>query len=108
MTGPLNLTFSDADGNVTEIVTILPPGGTQPKYTHTDVDGDRLLITTATFDDGARGVMFRTDTSGSAVPLAEMPALLAKVQVIMAAMKGDDEVASEVPHIHPHDQPETD
>jgi hypothetical protein len=74
----------------TEIVTILnpTPAGAVPhpsRYSHTDVDGDRLLISTALFDDGAPGLYFRTDPNGSSVPLTELPALIAQLQVIADA-----------------------
>lgn len=71
----------------TEIVTILNPAGVEPhpsRYTHTDVDGDRLLISTADIN-GEPGLYFRTDSNGSSVPLGDMPALLAKIPVISAA-----------------------
>ncbi|ROQ69202.1 hypothetical protein EDD93_3699 [Streptomyces sp. 840.1] len=74
----------------TEIVTILSPApvGAVPHdsaFKHTDVDGDRLLISTARFDDGTPGLYFRTDPNGSSLPLAELPALIARLQVIADA-----------------------
>lgn len=74
----------------TEIVTILSPAprGAVPhpsRYLHTDVDGDRLLISTALFPDGAPGLYFRTDPNGSSIPLTELPALIAQLQVIAEA-----------------------
>jgi hypothetical protein len=73
----------------TEIITILNPNpGAIPhesSYKHTDTDGDRLLISTAKFDDGTPGLYFRTDPNGSGVPLTELPALIAQLQVIADA-----------------------
>lgn len=68
------------DPVVTEIVVIHNPQ--PPRYHHTDVDGDRLLITTADIPDVGPGVMFRTDPNGSSVPLAEIPNLMARLQEI--------------------------
>jgi hypothetical protein len=86
MTGPINLTMMDTEGDAVEHIVILPPGGEPPEYKHTDVDGDRLLIITADIN-GTPGVYFRTTPNGCSVPLSEMPALLAELQVIMAAAK---------------------
>ena len=72
------------------------PSGVVPHesaYKHTDVDGDRLLISTALFDDGTPGIYFRTDANGSSVPLAELPALIAQLQVIADASKAEAEEA---------------
>lgn len=74
----------------TEIITILSPSpaGVVPHdsaYKHTDIDGDRLLISTAKFDDGTPGLYFRTDPNGSGLPLAELPELIAQLQVIADA-----------------------
>ncbi|MGW9238023.1 hypothetical protein ACWGRL_04695 [[Kitasatospora] papulosa] len=78
----------------TEIITILSPtpAGAIPHdsaYKHTDIDGDRLLISTAKFDDGTPGLYFRTDPNGSSVPLAELPALIAQLQVIADAARAE-------------------
>ncbi|MFG2826052.1 hypothetical protein ACGFWI_00990 [Streptomyces sp. NPDC048434] len=78
----------------TEIVTILQPAGAVPhpsRYTHTDVDGDRLLISTALFDDGTPGIYFRTDPNGSSVPLTDLPGLIAQLQVIADASRDEAE-----------------
>lgn len=80
----------------TEIVTILSPtpAGAVPhpsRYSHTDVDGDRLLISTALFEDGTPGLYFRTDPNGSSVPLAELPALITQLQVIADASNAEAE-----------------
>jgi hypothetical protein len=76
----------------TEIVTILRPAGAIPhesRYAHTDVDGDRLLISTALMPDNVPGIYFRTDPNGSSVPLAELPVLIAQLQVIADASQGE-------------------
>jgi hypothetical protein len=73
------------------------PAGAVPHesaYKHTDIDGDRLLISTALFDDGTPGVYFRTDPNGSSVPLADLPALIAQLQVIAKASKAEAEEAT--------------
>ncbi|MEX3101190.1 MULTISPECIES: hypothetical protein [unclassified Streptomyces] len=76
-------------------VAILPPGVVphDSAYKHTDVDGDRLLIGTALFDDGTPGIYFRTDPNGSSVPLADLPALIAQLQVIAEASKAEAQAA---------------
>ncbi|MFI5831032.1 hypothetical protein ACIA6C_27925 [Streptomyces sp. NPDC051578] len=81
----------------TEIITILPPAGAAPhpsRYSHTDMDGDRLLISTALFDDGTPGIYFRTDPNGSGVPLADLPALIAQLQVIADASQVEAQEAA--------------
>ena len=68
------------------------PAGAVPHesaYKHTDVDGDRLLISTALYDDGTPGIHFRTDPNGSSVPLTELPALMAQLQVIADASQAE-------------------
>lgn len=68
------------------------PAGAVPHesaYKHTDVDGDRLLISTALFDDGTPGIYFRTDPNGSSVPLTELPSLMAQLQVIADASQAE-------------------
>lgn len=71
-----------------EIVTvILDPQ--PPKFTNVDVDGDRLLITTAELPDGTPGIYFRTDAEGSTVPLDRLPELLEQLQEI-AIERGAD------------------
>ncbi|MFF2964285.1 hypothetical protein ACFVT1_36585 [Streptomyces sp. NPDC057963] len=79
-----------------EIVTILnpTPAGAVPhpsRYLHADADGDRLLISTAKFDDGTPGLYFRTDPNGSSVPLTELPVLIAQLQVIADAATAEAE-----------------
>ena len=74
------------------------PAGAVPHesaFKHTDVDGDRLLISTALYDDGTPGIYFRTDPNGSSVTLADLPALIAQLQVIADASQAEAaEVAS--------------
>lgn len=81
----------------TEIVTILAPTGAIPhpsRFMHTDVDGDRLLISTALFEDGTPGLYFRTDSNGSSVPLTDLDALIAQLQVIADASRDEAEAAT--------------
>ncbi|MEU3603751.1 hypothetical protein ABZ714_34350 [Streptomyces sp. NPDC006798] len=79
-------------------IVIHAPAGAEPHssaYRHTDVDGDRLLISTAVFDDGTPGIYFRTDPNGSSVPLTDLAALVAQLQVIADASRA--EAAAETP-----------
>lgn len=81
----------------TEITAILRPAGAVPhpsRYAHADVDGDRLLISTALLPDGTPGVYFRTDPNGSSVPLTDLPALVAQLQVIADASRAEAEDAA--------------
>lgn len=76
----------------TEIITVLAPTGAAPhpsRYTHTDVDGDRLLISTALIPGDVPGVSFRTDPNGSSVPLADLPGLVKRLQVIAEASQAE-------------------
>lgn len=63
----------------------------QPEWRSADVDGDRLLITTATIPmpDGpaAPGLYFRTDHSGSSITVDQLAALLARLPVIADAAR---------------------
>jgi hypothetical protein len=80
----------------TEIRVILAPAGAIPhesRYAHTDIDGDRLLISTALMPGNVPGIYFRTDPNGSSVPLADLPALIAQLQVIADASKAEAEEA---------------
>ncbi|MET9521460.1 hypothetical protein [Streptomyces coeruleorubidus] len=80
-----------------EIRMILQPAGAIPHesaYKHTDIDGDRLLISTALMPDNVPGVYFRTDPNGSSVPLADLPALIAQLQVIAEASQREAEEAA--------------
>lgn len=65
----------------TEIITIISDPQ-PPKFTHVDVDGDRLLITTAKLPDESPGIYFRTDPEGSAIPLDRLPELLEQLTEI--------------------------
>ncbi|MEV5606983.1 hypothetical protein [Streptomyces sp. NPDC052225] len=56
-----------------------------PRYHHTDIDGDRLLITTAEIPEVGAGVYFRTDSPGSSVPVAQIPQLIDRLREIAAA-----------------------
>jgi hypothetical protein len=78
-------------------VVLHQPSGFVPHesaFKHTDIDGDRLLISTALYPDGTPGIYFRTDPNGSSVPLADLPALIAQLQVIAEASKTEAEEAS--------------
>lgn len=63
----------------------------ESRYTHTDVDGDRLLISTAAIgmEDGTvvPGIYFRTDHNGSSLPFEDLPGLIAQLQVIADAAR---------------------
>lgn len=77
----------------TEIIAFVDPNP-EPhldQYTHTDVDGDRLLATTAHVPGHGPGIYFRTDTAGSTILLAELPAFIAQLQVLADAAKADAE-----------------
>ncbi|MFD4934461.1 hypothetical protein [Streptomyces virginiae] len=74
------------------------PAGAIPhpsRFTHTDEDGDRLLISTALLTDGTPGLYFRTDPNGSGLPLTEMDALIAQLQVIAAASRDEAAAAAQ-------------
>ncbi|MET7975821.1 hypothetical protein ABZW44_22800 [Streptomyces mirabilis] len=80
-----------------EIRMILQPTGAVPHesaFKHTDVDGDRLLISTALFDDGTPGIYFRTDPNGSSISLADLPALIVQLQAIAKASQAEAEQAA--------------
>ncbi|WP_019548440.1 hypothetical protein [Streptomyces sulphureus] len=64
----------------TSLVAFVDPQ--PPRFHHTDIDGDRLLITTADIPSQGRGVHFRTDEPGSSVPLDKIPELLSALQEI--------------------------
>lgn len=81
----------------TEIRVILQPAGAVPhesRYAHTDIDGDRLLISTALMPDNIPGVYFRTDPNGSSVPLADLPGLIAQLHVISDAAQAEADAAA--------------
>jgi hypothetical protein len=78
----------------TEIITVLAPAGEEPhpsRYSHTDVDGDRLLISSAVMPGNVPGIYFRTDPDGSSVPVTELHALIAQLQVIAEVAKEEAE-----------------
>ncbi|WP_367138931.1 MULTISPECIES: hypothetical protein [Streptomyces] len=58
-----------------------------PRYHHTDVDGDRLLVTTAEIPGVGAGLYFRTDQQGSSLPLSDLPALIEQLTVIADAAR---------------------
>lgn len=60
-----------------------------PKFTNTDVDGDRLLITTAEIPDVGAGVYFLTDPQGSSVPLSRFDELIESLQEIRDALRDE-------------------
>jgi hypothetical protein len=55
------------------------------RFHHTDVDGDRLLITTADIPGVGPGLYFRTDHDGSVVSIAELSALIEHMRTIVDA-----------------------
>jgi hypothetical protein len=75
-----------------EIRVVLQPAGAIPHesaFKHTDIDGDRLLISTALMPGNVPGIYFRTDPNGSSVPLADLSALIAQLQVIAEASQAE-------------------
>jgi len=82
----------------TEIITFLPAAGAVPhpsRYSHTDPDGDRLLISTALMPGNVAGIYFRTDPNGSAVTVEDLPGLIAQLQIIADASKAEADEAAE-------------
>lgn len=60
----------------------------RPEYYRADDEGAQLLITTAYVPLGiGAAVYFHTDPNGSIVPLAEVPALIEKLQEIAEAAR---------------------
>lgn len=81
----------------TDIRVILQPAGAVPhesRYAHTDIDGDRLLISTALLPGNVPSVYFRTDPNGSSVLLADLPGLIAQLQVISDASQAEADAAT--------------
>ncbi|MFI0233090.1 hypothetical protein [Streptomyces sp. NPDC017086] len=77
---------------MSEIRVVLQAAGAIPHesaYKHTDIDGDRLLISTALMPGNVPGIYFRTDPNGSSVPLADLPQLIAQLQVIADAARAE-------------------
>ncbi|MFF9844644.1 hypothetical protein [Streptomyces sp. NPDC013740] len=64
-------------------------------YKHTDIDGDRLLISTALMPGNTPGIYFRTDPNGSSVPLTDLPRLIAQLQVIADAAQQEADNATQ-------------
>jgi len=61
-----------------------------PEFRYSDVDGDRLMFTTAVDpEDGAHGVYFRTDIGGCAVRLEHLDALINHLNVVRDYLTGD-------------------
>lgn len=70
------------------------PGGVTPHesaYRHTDVDGDRLLISTSLIPDVGPGIYFRTDPNGSSISVDQLPDLIARLKVIADASREEAE-----------------
>jgi hypothetical protein len=59
----------------------------RPTYHHTDVDGDRLLASVGIVPDVGPSIYFRTDRSGSSIPLDDLPAFIARLQTIADAAR---------------------
>lgn len=59
------------------------------RFLHVDVDGDRLLITTAAIPGQGPGVYFRTDQGGSSVPLTALEGLTDALAEIAAEAAAD-------------------
>lgn len=61
------------------------------EYRHTDIGGNRLLIGTDVMPGNAPAVFFRTNAKGSSVPVKDLPALIAQLQVIADAATAECE-----------------
>lgn len=59
------------------------------RYFHRDVDGDRLLMTTAAIPGQGPGVYFRTDPTGASVPLTAIDGLREALAEIAAEAAAD-------------------
>ncbi|MBP0456234.1 hypothetical protein [Streptomyces montanisoli] len=59
----------------------------RPTWHGTDVDGDRLLASVAVIPEQGPGVYFRTDPSGSSVPLDQLDAFIARLHTIADAAR---------------------
>lgn len=55
----------------------------EPTYHHSDVDGDRLLISPSFIPGTGPGLYFRTDAPGSSVPADALPTLLARLTTLL-------------------------
>lgn len=80
----------------TEIVTILNPTASnhEASFTHTDEDGDRLLVAPSMLTDGTPGIYFRSDPRGSSVPFADLPAFMAQLLEVAKAAQADADAKS--------------
>lgn len=58
-----------------------------PSFQHADVDGDRLCITTADIPSEGAGIYFRTDPSGSSIPVGRLDELIDQLRVIADAAR---------------------
>lgn len=74
----------------------------RPTYAHADVDGDRLLVAPAVItdpatlaDQAAPGIYFRTDPNGSSIPLADLPAFIARLSTIADTARKEAEEANQ-------------
>ncbi|MEU1373020.1 hypothetical protein ABZ442_05060 [Streptomyces triculaminicus] len=72
---------------MTEIRVALIRPDQPPSFHHTDIDGDRLMVTTADIPGTGPGLYFRTDPDGSSLPLADLPALIEQLNVIAEAAR---------------------
>lgn len=59
----------------------------RPTWSGPDVDGDRLLASVAAIPEQGPGVYFRTDPRGSSIPLADLPAFIARLHTIANAAR---------------------
>jgi hypothetical protein len=64
-------------------------GDPQPEFRHTDVDGDQLFVTTAHIPGQGPGIYFRTDPTGSSIPVDGLDDLITQLRVIADAAKDD-------------------
>jgi hypothetical protein len=53
-----------------------------PCYRHTDPDGDQFLAAAALIPEQGPGIYFRTSKAGASIPLAHLPAFIARLQTI--------------------------
>lgn len=58
-----------------------------PSFHYVDVDGDRVLITTANIPGQGAGIHFRTDPRGSSIPVDRLDELIAELRVIADAAR---------------------
>ena len=72
---------------ITQHTIVIQPDPAPERFHHTDVDGDRLLVTTADVPGHGPGVYFKTDPAGSTLLLGDLPAFIAQLQVIAEAAR---------------------